>query len=200
MDLAGLQGQLQVNLFRLLCPQPEVLGEYFLGMLDPELHQSIDEHLKDCSHCTSELKSLRAYLRLLEPDIETSRTDQIKIWLAEKVDLISDALTFQTEFEPALLTLRGSYTETNIYKAGDYHLALLPKDDPANASKRTLIGAVEGLQESDCEAVLLKDEAMAWYGSLDDTNSFHAPALDSGRYTLIIACERFQIHVIGIEI
>jgi anti-sigma factor RsiW len=58
----ALQRVLLRALYRLHCPQSQVLGEYYLGLLSEAEVLAIQAHLAECPYCPAELEDLRRFL------------------------------------------------------------------------------------------------------------------------------------------
>lgn len=56
------QQALRAALYRVECPDPQVLGEYHLGLLAPADRAAIEEHLQECSLCAADLAKLKRFL------------------------------------------------------------------------------------------------------------------------------------------
>ena len=57
------------RLWRIECPVPQRLADYYLGMSDAETSQPIRQHLEDCPRCQDELMMLAEFLGLEEEPI-----------------------------------------------------------------------------------------------------------------------------------
>jgi hypothetical protein len=53
---------LRGSLFRVACPEAQILGELALGLMGPEAALPVRRHLVDCRHCSSELRLLTSSL------------------------------------------------------------------------------------------------------------------------------------------
>jgi anti-sigma factor RsiW len=58
----ALQRVLLRALYRLHCPQSQVLGEYYLGLLAEAEVVAIQAHLAECPYCPAELEDLKRFL------------------------------------------------------------------------------------------------------------------------------------------
>jgi anti-sigma factor RsiW len=58
----ALQRVLLRAFYRLHCPQSQVLGEYYLGLLPEAEVMAIQAHLAECPYCPAELEDLRRFL------------------------------------------------------------------------------------------------------------------------------------------
>jgi anti-sigma factor RsiW len=58
----ALQRVLLKAFYRLHCPQSQVLGEYYLGLLPEAEVVAIQVHLAECPYCPAELEDLRRFL------------------------------------------------------------------------------------------------------------------------------------------
>ena len=61
-DLLRFEAQLRQVLYRFDCPSPHALGEYALDLVPMEQRVAIASHVRECSGCTDELASMRAFL------------------------------------------------------------------------------------------------------------------------------------------
>jgi hypothetical protein len=63
LEQAGLaERALAGRLRRWDCPSPKQLGEYDLGLLDPDEMGAIGRHLDQCARCSAEIEQLRLFL------------------------------------------------------------------------------------------------------------------------------------------
>ena len=58
----ALQRVLLRAFYRLHCPQSQVLGDYYLGLLPEAEVMAIQAHLAECPYCPAELEDLRRFL------------------------------------------------------------------------------------------------------------------------------------------
>jgi anti-sigma factor RsiW len=56
------QRALRALLYRADCPDAQVLGEYYLGLLSPADRAVIEEHVRDCSLCLADIAKLEHFL------------------------------------------------------------------------------------------------------------------------------------------
>jgi hypothetical protein len=61
-ELPRFEAQLRHVLYRFDCPSPHALGEYALDLVPMEERVAIASHVRECSGCTDELASMRAFL------------------------------------------------------------------------------------------------------------------------------------------
>jgi hypothetical protein len=61
-DLPRFEAQLRQVLYRFDCPSPHALGEYALDLVPMEERVALASHVRECSGCTEELASMRAFL------------------------------------------------------------------------------------------------------------------------------------------
>lgn len=60
----GLDQQtLRAALYRVECPESQILGEYYLGLLSPADRVAVEEHLQICSLCIADLAKLERFLK-----------------------------------------------------------------------------------------------------------------------------------------
>jgi anti-sigma factor RsiW len=58
----ALQSDLLRALYRLHCPDSQVLGDYHMGLLAEAKASTIREHLVECPYCAAELEALKQFL------------------------------------------------------------------------------------------------------------------------------------------
>lgn len=54
-DDERIENLLLALFYRHACPEPETLGDYYLGRLPPGQRLALAQHLRHCPHCTAEL-------------------------------------------------------------------------------------------------------------------------------------------------
>jgi hypothetical protein len=176
------QGQLQRTLrralYRIDCPSPQAIGDYQLGMAQPERRVEIARHLLACSLCTAELESLRSFLA--EPTVPTlSLVDQLRRTIA----------TLQTTPPGwAVAGVRGVEPgRTRTYEAGDVAISVNGSGH-STAGLCSLMGLV--LRGGDLDATsgaevrLLAADGSVRQAIIDDLGNFVFDALPNGTYGL----------------
>jgi hypothetical protein len=72
MDTHGdqaLESALTRQLYRMHCPDPQVLGDYHLGVLQAG-REEVEAHVRECPRCQEELEGLERFLRIRDrPDV-----------------------------------------------------------------------------------------------------------------------------------
>ncbi|MBX5448655.1 anti-sigma factor family protein [Thermogemmatispora sp.] len=90
------------SLYRWDCPPAQVLGEYYLGLLNKEVAVAVRFHLATCQHCTAELAILSHFLTAetqLAEASPLSELDLAELELAASLALEQEEASTETEAE-----------------------------------------------------------------------------------------------------
>lgn len=121
--------QLLLALFyRHSCPEPETLGDYFLGRLPSGKRLAVAQHLRRCPHCTEELSFFG------EEDETEKEAGELTTWLRRVVSRVRWAIT-----APDLLptpAVRGTPYTQQAYQTEGAHIVI--EISPARAGYRRL--------------------------------------------------------------
>ncbi len=175
--LAQAEDKLHRTLFRRTCPPSMVLGEYALGMLEPEQAIAVVEHLLDCPHCAEERRHFAAFLA--EPDEPLPSGNPVARALRR---LFAQPLINP---QPAM-ALRGDEDEsTKTYAIDGYELTL-DVQAAARGPDRVLAGLLLGDQPpAEGAAVrLYAGERLVQTTALDDLGNFILEGVPAGDYRL----------------
>lgn len=192
--MTELEERITKLLYRSSCPDSTELGEYQLGLLPKDREARIRQHLADCPYCTTELTQLQAFLREVGPDLEYSLGEKIQIWIAERVPQLP---TLQ-EKTPAFAT-RGGERPPQVYRAGEAEVTLEFEGDASQSGKGTLLGLLSGVDPSGLQATLWQGERVVAEAALDELGNFVISEIKTGSYQLILAGERFEIHLDDVD-
>ena len=174
-------------LFRFDCPEPQVLGEYQLDVLDAEQRLNVARHAAECQECAAELTELRAFLAV-DPPVPETMFERARRVLAT---LITPAP------ELVLHSLRGADDAATLqFEAEDVSITVSP-----GAERGGLVGLLTGEVETVGHAVELRaDGQRAANTTVDDLGNFEFEGLPAGGYTLelelgdrVIVIENLQI-------
>ena len=72
--MSDLENNMRMNLYRVLCPAPQVLGEYHLDLLSADQRNEVQANLIECHHCQRELAELATYMVSSQVPIWKSKT------------------------------------------------------------------------------------------------------------------------------
>ena len=72
--------ELRSSLYRFDCPDAHTLGEYQIGVLDPQESMRIAGHAAQCDECQADLRLLRQFLA--EPIEVPDLADPLPDWIA----------------------------------------------------------------------------------------------------------------------
>jgi hypothetical protein len=133
--------------FRLSCPEPETLGDYYLGRLMPGQRLVVARHLRECPHCTRELALYAAPERGQESTLYASESvlggllSTVKGGLQGLVGRVLWA-----DPVPAALpvpALRGAAGGLLVYQAADVRVVLEVGPATGGYRRKRLLGQVE---------------------------------------------------------
>lgn len=199
--LQELQGFLAAELFRADCPPAQTLGEYHLGLLEPEQGQEVAQHLAACPHCAQETDSIASFMDATEK-IAPPR---------ERVSLRKLVATLGPPPMPAngqqfAWVLRGVGNESiAAYKAGDIQVALGVDRDKTRPGRKVLIGLISQLSQPErtfenVEVHLLQHEQTISRVSTDNLGSFAIDSLKPGNYKLSLITDQEEIVIDPVQI
>lgn len=177
------------QLYRFRCPEPHVLGEFHLGLLDDPRRGEVEEHLRECPHCQEELNTLERFLRVRD-------RPSVRVLVAEWLPQLRVA-----EMAPGY-ALRGTLHLTSAtYRAGEFTLTVSITEDPQDASLRTVAGIVS------CEGELLARGRARLVGAelereveLDPVGQFAFDRVARARYTLEVEVGDALVQVSPLEV
>jgi hypothetical protein len=198
------------QLYRITCLSSHELGEYYLGLLPPDKEAAAAHHLAECPHCASEIVQLQEYLEALEPDLEFSLRERVKVWVARLVDATQldfpEPGFFGPSPSPAYAGTRGQEDELHIYQANDVQIAIEVQDDAEQPEHKTLIGLITG-SKAPC-----RFKAHLWRASqcvatvmVDELGNLAIPGLEPDTYELILsgpgqAGAEVEIHIQNLQV
>lgn len=172
---ARLDGVLTTALFRLRCPETITLGEYALGILQPERAQEIAAHLVECPSCRAESRSFSSFLA--EPD-EPPLPRGVRAALRRLVALPI------AQPSPLAAGLRGAGpNESTTYAADGLHVTISVQR-AARAGRAVLVGLVEeaAIGSFSGRAILFSGERELQAQVVDDLGNFIFEDVPAGAY------------------
>lgn len=174
--MASLESQLRRSLYRFDCPDAHTLGEYELGLLDPEQRISLATHANGCDDCLAELHTLRAFL---------ATPTRVSESIGERTRRVVATL-FAPAPGLAFGGLRGTAAETapRVYEVEDITITLGHGQGPG-----TLIGLVMIVHISPEDLVgrpvrLIPRAGGALVSTLDDIGNFEFSDVAPDTYAL----------------
>lgn len=198
-----MQIDLQPSLYRLDCPDSEVIGEFHLGITSPEVSQSIAAHLKRCPLCSEELQVLRQYMREVDFYPAESPLEKIKVLVAK---LISPGDAAGVPFQPAYAGVRGETpTGLQTYEANGITITISVEEDTAQPGRKLLLGflstrgqELESLAGAGVQ--LFREADLIATDMVDDLGNVVFGGILPGEYTLKLMIEELEVRVEGIAI
>jgi hypothetical protein len=199
--LARLQNYMTTQLYRITCPSPHELGEYHLGLLQPDKAEAIRQHLAECPHCAQEIAQLQAYVGELAPDLEYSLSDRIKVWVARLLEGGAERASPRTgALQPALAGLRGETSVPYIYQARDAQVVIEIQEDTEHTGYKVLLGLVTGIDTGGFQAHLWRAGSRVATTEIDELGNLALPGLEPGQYELILAGPEIEIHIQELQV
>lgn len=195
--MTDLENRLSATLYRVTCPDTVELGEYRLGMISGPRLAFIEQHLQECPYCRRELDQLDAYMAQVKPDLDYSTAERIKIWIARHVPEFTAGVGAPA---PAVAFRGGDQDEADagrslVFEAGEAQLMIDLQADPDDASRKSIIGLIIGIDPTVLEARLWSDGRPVATTGVDDLGNFTFFDLKPGHYELILAGPGIEIHV-----
>lgn len=180
------------NLHRATCPDPVEVGEYYMGHLPVERGRQVQAHLAQCPYCHNELSLLKNYLNLLQADVDYSLGERISIWIAR---LLPPAVGLQPAFavrgEAAGGPLRYEFGERS--RKGEINLE--SQEDLETPGRKMLVGLIVGVPTQKLAAALWQSGGVVAQSEVDEFGNLAMANLVGGNYELILAGDRFEIHI-----
>jgi hypothetical protein len=223
-DFRRLELSLLSKLYRWDCPSNSVLGDYQLGLLEPEAALAVRFHLRTCVSCSAELNVLGGFLTgdpmLVESSARQAASNNHHAPVQESVDALNhllDRASVNTRriiatllpTRPRLAYQRNLASTTlwpRRYSAEDFSILLQVEHETGRANLLQLIGfvtrkdtALEALQGM---PVLLSSQSKTVSAqSVDELGNFVFPALVADIYNLELQApdEIIVIEQISIE-
>ena len=191
MDTHGdraLESALTRQLYRMHCPDPQVLGDYHLGVLQAG-RKEVEAHVRECPRCQEELEGLERFLRIRDrPDV--------RVLLAQWLPALRVA-------EPApAYALRGSVQLSSAtYRAEEFTVGVSITQDPTDPSRRILAGTVwcEGELEQPARARLV-GPAHQEEVDVDPVGQFAFDSVPPGKYTLEVEAGQTLVQITGLDV
>ncbi len=176
------------QLYRLHCPDPQVLGDFYLGTLDAG-REEVEAHLQECSRCRDELATLERFLRIRDrPDV---RVLVAQWWPALRV----------AEAAPAYAVRGSPQLASATYRAGELTLHVSITEDPQDRSVRTVVGILSSDAGSVLEArARLVGASYHGEAEVDAVGQFVFDAVPPGRYTLEVETDETTVQVYPLDV
>lgn len=176
-------------LYRAFCPNSSQLGEYQLGMLNPEQSDRIRIHLDDCLHCRRELIELEGYLNDLAPSLEAALVERIKVWVAK---LLPPSGAQAGSLAPAF-AVRGEADNLLTYQAGEALIHIEIRKDIHGSGLNSLFGLLTGIEGQSSQVELREAGQVKASTQVDELGNFVLGELPAGNYEISIRAGEFEI-------
>lgn len=195
-----LDDRMKINLYRVLCPDVLILGEYQMGLLAAKQNSEIELHLRGCPHCQRELAELAAFMDTVNPDLESKFSGDSKLktilarWLSS-----STAEGEQGRLDLAYGSVRGDEDTSLLFEAEEWQIAIEIQDDVEQPGTKTLLGMVIGDLSSEWQAQLWQGDQKIATCVIDAVGNFRFTQLGSKTYVLILSTKGQEIYIPPLE-
>lgn len=202
LQLAALQERLLVGLYRAVCPTPDELGEYHLGVLPTDQASAVTRHLAECSHCAREIAQLQAFLADLSPAQEPASApgpleqvrDRVRTLIAQLSNTGSAFGTIGVPgLRPAMAGIRGQEQMAYCYQAGGIEVVINHQPDYEQPGCRAVLGLVIGLESTGVVATLWQRDQQIATSQVDDLDTFYLPGVAPGIYELLFTGPEIEV-------
>ncbi len=194
-ELGSLDALLRRNFYRITCPPSLAISSFATGDTREDERASIEDHLRTCPHCSSEVEQLRAYLNELEADLTISAVERIQVALATLISADPGAGAL-----PAAVGLRGEPSAGRVFAADEARIAIEWFTEPDQPSRRRVNGLATGLSGSDWTVSLLRADAPPTQTTVDKYGSFAFRNVPPGVYFLQLSGPANEILIDQIKI
>jgi hypothetical protein len=186
--LDALERAVTKRLYRFRCPDPQVLGDLHLGVLQ-EGREEVEAHVRECTRCQEELAALERFLNIRDrPDL--------RVLVARWVPHLQVA-----EPTPAYAVRGAVQLSSATYRAGEFTLTVSITEDPQDPSLRTLAGILSCEAELDGGArARLAGPGYQEEAPVDPVGQFVFERVPLGRYTLEVEVEDTLVQVSPLEV
>lgn len=182
-DHRRMEQLLLALLYRHSCPEPETLGDYYLGRLPPGRRLAVAQHLRHCPHCTEELRSYGE-----EDEIEA--TDDLRAWLDQVVSRVRWAVA-----SPDLLptAARGVPYTQQAYQTEDTQIVVEVSPARAGYRRMDLMGQLQPSDAADMIELWDADMASVVGDQLvEEMGYFEFRQLSQGDYFLCLRADETE--------
>ena len=198
--LIRLHDHLMARLYRVACPPPVELGEYYLDLLPRDQAAAVAQHLLDCPHCARELAQLKGYLAELataeEPGPVERIEERVRVLVARLLTGGMDAgLVGRPDLAPASVGVRGKEGEPYFYQADEVQVAIEVQDDANRPGRKVVLGLVIGTEPGGLDVHLWRAARPVATVAVDELGNFCIADLAPGSYELILSGPEIEIHI-----
>ena len=173
--LKQLQAGLVARLYRITCPSPHDLGEYFLRVLPAPQMLLIAQHVRECPHCQREVAQLEAYLSDSGTPAQQGSPREMRI-IASLIDAAAAPLSLRGEQKgPITFDADGIVITLDVQPVADGQLSILGQ-----------VAADDQDEWTAARVELRQAEAPRSSASVDDLGSFRFEAVRPGSTKFII--------------
>jgi hypothetical protein len=194
--LERFQNQLKGRLYRVTCPPSIELGEYHLRMLPDSQMLVIDQHVRQCPHCTRELSQLKDFL-LNTDQGQPGLRESLRITVAKLIGADTDS-----SLVPAFGALRGTSKDPLIFEADGVIITLDTQAGLTGAV--SLLGQMAADNQDNwtgASVELQQGDSPQQIVSLDDLGSFRFENIQPGLVQITITSHSgIQVQIPSIHV
>ena len=187
-----LQKRLRKQFYRVSCPTPMQLGDYYLGYLPDSQELVIAQHLRECALCRQEVAILEDFLS--RPIPETSLLGAARVLIARLV-----GGPVQNGSAPAVPALRGESKGPVIFEADG--VVILLDIQPSPEGKVNVLGQVAADEQDQWTGALVElrsEDQLQFTGEIDDLGAFHFEGVMPGEKELRIISQDKTLIVVSV--
>lgn len=202
-ELRAGEARLRQLLYRVECPDAQVLSDFRQGYLAPAQQREVATHVARCPHCTAELARLDSFLadiglpltgrdvRRVVPRLVARLVD----WGNTAADVLGNAMLPASPYG----AMRGDDLAPQVYQVEDIQVILEIEADPTRPGRRRLQGLVTRV-DGEVEGTLTQAQLTAEGRSqvttqVDDLGNFAFGGLTLGAYSLTLAGPTLEVTV-----
>lgn len=189
-----LQKRLRKQFYRVNCPTPMELGDYYLGYLPDSQDLVVAQHLRECALCRQEVARLEDFLSRSIP--ETSLLGAARVLIARLV-----GGSAENGSAPAVPALRGESRGPLTFEADG--VVILLDIQPVSDGKVNILGQMAADEQDQWTGALVelrREDQLQFSTAVDDLGAFHFEGVLPGEKELqIISQDRTMIVVSMIE-
>jgi hypothetical protein len=193
--IAANQSTLRILFQRIECPSAHTLGEFHLGLLSADERAAINDHLKSCPDCVTEVSDLDHFLQdvpitLTAPPLQT----QLKRLVAR----LATPPPGPAAQQPALAFRGAAAAPLDVYQAEDIKMVVGLEADGLRAGRKMLLGfttregkPIESLTGAHVQ--LSRRGQTVALERVDTLGNFVFCDLTSGEYELVLFTDQEQV-------
>jgi hypothetical protein len=219
-EQARLDQRLRARFYRIDCPTPDELQDYYFDLSPAPQMAAVTAHLGrplgPCPHCTREVATLARFLSEDVADASAALNTSWEALAATGASTPSLRERIQTviarwlqggpaSLTPALAGLRGADAGPALFAAGDVRISMELQPDPQQPDRHELLGAVMAGEMTDAwytgwTAHLWQAGRLVAVAAADDLGSFVFARLAPAEYELILTAPGLIVQAAPVQV